>query len=225
MVYSSPESRCRKDRSRQLTGNLNSKRRSATFAIASGSKTFGIGFASGKLGGEMTDPTTIRDIAERNAKMLALKPSRGHLTGVTKARIVGGLRCEIEEGPWKLAADMPVKAGGEDTAPTPGMLGRGALASCVAIGITTWAARMGIPIDALEVEVQADINARGELGVGKDVPPGYQAVRYLVSIDSPASQDALVDLLETAERHSPYLDVFSRALSMERVLRLNGKAV
>ena len=173
----------------------------------------------------MADPTTIREIAERNVKILTLKPSRGQLTGVTKARIVGGVRCEIEEGPWKLAADMPVKAGGEDTAPTPGMLGRGALASCLAISITTWAARDGIPIDALEVEVQADFDARGELGVGEDIPPGYQEVRYLVSIDSPASQEALVDLLDTAERHSPYLDVFSRALSMERILHLNGKAV
>ncbi len=173
----------------------------------------------------MADPTTIREIAERNAKMLALKPSRGHLTGVTKARIVEGVRCEIEEGPWKLAADMPVKAGGEDSAPTPGMLGRAALASCLAIGITTWAARAGILIDMLEVEVQADFDVRGELGVGDGIPPGYQAVRYLVSIDSPASQEALADLLDTAERHSPYLDVFSRALSMERVLRLNGKEV
>ena len=173
----------------------------------------------------MADPTTIREIAERNVKILTLKPSRGHLTGVTKARIVDGVRCEIEEGPWKLAADMPVKAGGEDTAPTPGMLGRAALASCLAIGITTWAARMDIPIDALEVEVQADFDARGELGVGDGIPPGYQAVRYLVSIDSPAPPKALADLLETAERHSPYLDVFSRALSMARVLRLNGKEV
>lgn len=179
----------------------------------------------GNLGGEMADPATIRDIAERNAKMLALKPSRGHLTGVTKARIVEGVRCEIEEGPWKLAADMPVKAGGEGTAPTPGMLGRGALASCLAISITTWAARAGIPIDALEVEVQADFDARGELGVGEDIPPGYQEVRYLVSIDSPAPQEALAELLDTAERHTPYLDVFGRAQTMKRVLRLNGKAV
>ena len=173
----------------------------------------------------MADPTTIREIAERNARTLTLKPSRGHLTGVTKARIVGGVRCEIEEGVWKLAADMPVKAGGDGTAPSPGMLGRGALASCLAIGITIWAARLGIPIDALEVEVQADFDARGELGVGKHIPPGYQEVRYLVSIDSPASEDALFDLLETAERHSPYLDVFSRGQTMQRVLRLNGKAV
>ncbi len=163
-------------------------------------------------------------MSERNAKMLALKPNRGHLTGVTKAQLVDGLRCEIEEGPWRLAADMPAKAGGDETAPTPGMLGRGALASCLVIGISMWAARLGIPIDGLEVEVQADFDVRGEMGVG-DVKAGYQEVRYLVSIDSPASAEALTELLETTERHSPYMDVFSRAQNMKRIVRLNGNEV
>ncbi len=173
----------------------------------------------------MADPTKIKEIAERNAKMLALKPTRGHLTGVTTARRVDGLRCEIEEGPWKLAADMPVKAGGEETAPTPGMLGRGALASCLVIGISMWAARLGVPLDALEVEVEGDFDARGELGVGTGIPPGYQEVRYLISIDSPAPQQTIAELIETAERHSPYVDVFSRGQSMKRALRLNGGEV
>jgi uncharacterized OsmC-like protein len=173
----------------------------------------------------MTDPTKIKEIAERNAEMLAVKPTRGHLTGVTKARRVDGLRCEIEEGPWKLAADMPVKAGGDETAPTPGMLGRGALASCLVIGISMWAARLGVPLEALEVEVEGDFDARGELGVGTGIAPGYQEVRYLIAIDSPAPKQTITELLETAERHSPYVDVFSRGQSMKRALRLNGDEV
>lgn len=172
----------------------------------------------------MANPTQIKEIAERNAEMLTLKPARGHLTGITTARLADGLRCEIAEGPWKLTADMPVKAGGEETAPTPGMLGRGALASCLVIGISMWAARLGVPIDALEVEVEGDFDARGELGVG-DVSPGYQEVRYLISLDSPAPQQAIAELIETAERHSPYVDVFSRSQSMKRTLRLNGGEV
>ena len=86
--------------------------------------------------------------------------------------MVGGLRCEIEDGAWHLAADMPVKAGGDETAPTPGVLGRGALASCLAIGVASWGARLGVAIDAVEVEVQADFNARGELGID-GIAPGY----------------------------------------------------
>jgi uncharacterized OsmC-like protein len=168
------------------------------------------------------DQVAIREIAERNMRLLAAKPDRGHLSCATRARLAGGLRCEIEEGPWQLAVDMPAKVGGGDSAPTPGVLGRAALAGCLTIGIAAWAARLGVPLESVEVEVQADFDARGELGMG-DVPPGYQEVRYIVSIASPAPRPALDRLLAMAERHSPYLDVFGRVIALKRALRINGK--
>jgi uncharacterized OsmC-like protein len=168
------------------------------------------------------DRLAIREIAERHVRLLAARPERGHLSCATRARLADGLRCEIEEGPWRLAADMPAKVGGGETAPTPGVLGRAALAGCLTIGIAAWAARLGVPVDAVEVEVEADFDARGELGV-EGVPPGYQQVRYTVSIDSPAPRAELDRLLAMAERHSPYLDVFGRAIALRRAVRLNGR--
>ena len=82
-----------------------------------------------------------------------------------------------------------------------------------------WAARLGIPIEGVEVEVQADFDARGELGVG-GVTPGYREVRRVIRIDSPAPEEVVLDLVDTAERHSPYLDVFARAQSLRRVVHI-----
>ena len=97
--------------------------------------------------------------------------------------------------------------------------------SCLVIGIATWSARLGIPIDDLEVAVHADFNARGELGADEDVRPGYTAVRYEIAIESPAPRERLVEMLELAERHSPYLDVFSRPMAMSGSRRLNGQEI
>jgi hypothetical protein len=83
---------------------------------------------------------------------------------------------------------------------------------------------MSVAIETLEVEVQADFDARGELGMDH-VPPGYTEVRYVVRVGSPASRQALDDLLALAERHSPYLDVFGRAMALRRVLHVNGVEV
>ncbi|MGD9511111.1 MAG: OsmC family protein [Geminicoccaceae bacterium] len=159
----------------------------------------------------MADATTIRQIAERHVELLARRPDRGLLTCRTRARRVAGLRCEIEEGSWRLAADMPRKIGGEETGPTPGVLGRAALASCLVIGISAWSARLGIEVAAVEVEVETDFDARGELGMGK-VEPGYSVVRCRISVDSPASRSDVDHLLAMVEQHSPYLDVFGRAV-------------
>ncbi len=169
----------------------------------------------------MVDQGSIRKIVERNIELLELKPAKGHLTRTTRCRLVDGLCCAIEEGPWTFFADMPAKAGGGETAPTPGTYGRGALASCLTMGIAIWAARLGVPVDALEVEVQADFDARGELGMGS-VRPGYGEVRYVVAIDSRAARHELDAVLALAERHSPYLDIFGRPVPLRRVLHVNG---
>jgi uncharacterized OsmC-like protein len=171
----------------------------------------------------MADQQTIRDIFERNVQTLSLRPSRGLLTFITHARLVDGLRCEIEDGPWRLAADMTAKVGGDDTAPNPGVLGRSALASCLVLGIARWAARMDVPIEALEVDVEADVDARGEIGAADGIRPGYTEVRYAISIRSEASADKLAQLLDLAEQHSPYLDVFGRELALRGMRCLNGE--
>jgi uncharacterized OsmC-like protein len=171
----------------------------------------------------MADQQTIREISERHERALALKPERGQLACSTRARLVDGMRCEIEEGPWRFAADMPRKLGGDETAPTPGVLGRGALAGCLVIGIARWAARLGVPIDALEATVEAHFDARGELGADDRVPPGYTEIRYAVAIKSPAGEAAIAELLAIAERYSPYLDNFGRPVTLRRVETLHGR--
>ena len=133
------------------------------------------------------DNEEIRTILERKVKAVTLRPAVGQNTARTTVRLKPGLECEVTEGPWSLTVAMSEKSGGTGAGPNPGVIGRGALGSCLALGYAMWAARLGVRIDALEVEVEADYDSRGELGVADDVPPGYTQVRYLVTVSSPAS--------------------------------------
>ncbi|OFW07714.1 MAG: hypothetical protein A3H96_02795 [Acidobacteria bacterium RIFCSPLOWO2_02_FULL_67_36] len=162
----------------------------------------------------------IREALERNAKAVALRPSIGQKTGRTTVRLKPGLECELEDGPWKLTVGVGPASGGSNAGPGPGTLGRGALGSCLAIGYAMWAARLHVPIDSLAVEVQADYDTRGELGVSDDVPPGYTQVRYIVTIESPAPESDVRKVIATADKYSPYRDVFARANDIRRELRI-----
>jgi uncharacterized OsmC-like protein len=104
----------------------------------------------------MVSQGKIKEAVERSAKTLSLKPTLGLGTGISKTRVTSGLRCEITEGDHTLIADMPESTGGDASGPTPGVYGRAALGSCLAVGYMMLASKMNIPIDALEVEVQAD---------------------------------------------------------------------
>jgi hypothetical protein len=83
-----------------------------------------------------------------------------------------------------------------------------------------WAARLGIAIDAVDVDVQADYDSRGELGISDEVRPGYTQVRYIVTISSPAPEEDIRRMVDTADKYSPYLDVFARANDVRRELHL-----
>lgn len=159
----------------------------------------------------MADAAKIKLARERTTKAVSLRPSIGQGTSVTRARVTEGYRCEISEGPWTLVADMPKSEGGEDQGPTPGVLGRGALASCYAMGIVGLAVERDIPLHELSVEVHADWDMRGSMGLDEEIIPGYSQIRILIEIESSASEDAIQDLISDSERLSPYVDVFRRA--------------
>lgn len=163
---------------------------------------------------------TIKTALERSTKALTLKPALGRDTGISKTRIREGLTCDVQEGNWKFSVDMPASVGGNGSAPTPGVYGRAALGSCLAMGYMMQAALMNITINSLEVEVQADFDDGVLLGIHKDVPPGYTEVRYTVTIESDAPEQEIMRLIEEGDNRSPYLDVFSRAQTCIRNVKI-----
>ena len=171
----------------------------------------------------MDDQNRLRDILERNARAVSLRPSVGQFTGKTKATLKPGLECEISDGAWRFTVGMGEKGGGNNAGPSPGTFGRGALASCLAIGYSMWAARLDVPLTALTVEVEADYDVRGELGASDEVVPGYSKVRYIVTVDSGAPRDDVMRVLDAGDRYSPYRDVFARANDVQRVVRFAGE--
>lgn len=172
----------------------------------------------------MSAPTStderIRAAVERVRKALTRMDSVGRGTARTRARIRDGLTCDVEDGPWSLTVDMPEKAGGRGEGPDPGVLGRGSLASCLAVGYSVWAAHQGVPLTSLEVEVEADYDARPEYGVGNGAP-GYEALRWIVRVESPAPEEEVLEVLATAEARSPLLALFRNSQDLDREVRVN----
>jgi len=82
------------------------------------------------------------------------------------------------------------------------------------------AAAMNIPVSGIEVEIQADYDDGALFGTAPNVPPGYLEIRYAVTIDSDAPEETIIHLLDEADRHSPYLDVFRRTQTCRREVNI-----
>lgn len=163
----------------------------------------------------MADPKTIKEAFERNQKAVRLRPLLAKKKVVTNIRLYDGTTCEVQHKHWKFKVDIGKSEGGNDAGPGPGILERGALGSCLAIGYAQRAAVLEIPIDKIEVDVESEYDASGMLYLD-DRPPGFDVLRYKVYIESPASEDEIMKVIEETDKHSPVLDDFKRAIPVER---------
>jgi uncharacterized OsmC-like protein len=147
-------------------------------------------------------------------------PSDGQGTAVTRTVIRSGVTCDIEDGRWRLVADEMPGDGGAGLGPDPGVFGRAALGSCLAMGYVMWGAYLGVPVEDVEVVIEADYDARGMLGLDDSVPAGWVDLRYRVLITSPAPEERVREMVEHADRYSSILDFYRRPHDIRRELEV-----
>jgi uncharacterized OsmC-like protein len=92
--------------------------------------------------------------------------------------------------------------GGAGTGACSGDLLLGALAACAQLTSQLVATAMGVPTRHIEVTVSGDMDLQGTLGISKDVPVGFEAIRLQVNLDAPeATPEQLRQLQEKAEQY------------------------
>lgn len=163
----------------------------------------------------MATEKTLHSIVERAAAAVTLRPAIGQGTDTTTVRLRNGTTCDVEEGPWQLTADLTPELGGSDEHPGPGFLLRAALGTCFVQTAALWAAKFGVSINHLDVEVEANHDARGLLGVD-GAAPRFTGLRYRITAESTAPKDDVRRVLDAARAHSPVHDSLEHAFTIER---------
>lgn len=166
----------------------------------------------------MSNNQTIKAALDRAVRTVSLRPERGQRVYRNVAVVRAGTLCHVEEAGQTLTVDVGKSVGGNGAGPNPSMVLRSAMTSCVAIGIKQWAARRGMPVDHVEVVLETDVDARGQLGVSDEAAPGFEGVRLMITVTSPADPTAVEDLVARSLKCSPLMDVFVTPLAVERRL-------
>jgi len=87
------------------------------------------------------------------------------------------------------AAQAHAGVGGAGTAACSGDLLLGALAACAQLTAQMAATSAGIPFHELRVTVEGDLDLRGTLGLSRDAPVGFSAIRVRFDIDAPEATE------------------------------------
>lgn len=110
--------------------------------------------------------------------------------------------CSVDIGRAIYAAEAHQGVGGPGTAACSGDLLLGALAACAQLTCQLVATAMGVPASNIAVTVSGDMDLQGTLGISKNVPVGFEAIRVQFKLDAPeATPEQLQSLREKTEQY------------------------
>ena len=110
--------------------------------------------------------------------------------------------------------DEPPILLGEDSAPNPVEYVLNALAGCLTTSMVFHAAARGIEIEAVDSELEGDIDIQGFLGLSEDVRKGYHNIRVNMRVKS----DATPEQLTKCAMFSPVYDIVSTSVPVDVII-------
>jgi len=111
------------------------------------------------------------------------------------------LTCKVETGRALIEAGLHPATGGDGIAACSGDMLLEALVACAGVTLKAVATALDITLKRGRVSAEGDLDFRGTLGVAKEAPVGFRAIRLRFDLDTNASPDQIATLLKLTERY------------------------
>jgi uncharacterized OsmC-like protein len=112
-----------------------------------------------------------------------------------------GLTCKVETGRALVEAGLHPATGGDGIAACSGDMLLEALVACAGVTLKAVATALDIAVESGTVSAEGDLDFRGTLGVAKDAPVGFRAIRLRFDLKTAANADQLATLIKLTERY------------------------
>jgi uncharacterized OsmC-like protein len=112
-----------------------------------------------------------------------------------------GVTCTVDGWAGPVRAGLHPSTGGEGADACSGDMLLEALLACAGVTLRSVATAMGLTLRSARLRAEGVFDARGTLGMDRDVPVGVQDVVVTVEVDCDADDDALRRLARSTERY------------------------
>jgi len=113
----------------------------------------------------------------------------------------GGITCTVQTWAGPARAGFHPFTGGDGSDACSGDMLLQALLACAGVTMRSVATAMGIELRGGQLRAGSDMDARGTLGVSRDVPVGLGAIDVVAELDTDADDATLAKLGELTERY------------------------
>ena len=108
--------------------------------------------------------------------------------------------CSVQTGRALVEAGLHPASGGDGSLACSGDMLLQALVACAGVTLRSVATNRGLDVTGT-VRADGDLDFRGTMGVARDAPVGFRAIRLHFDLTSDASEEDLAALIETTERY------------------------
>jgi uncharacterized OsmC-like protein len=110
------------------------------------------------------------------------------------------IACKVDTGRALVEAGLHPATGGTGALACSGDMLLEALVACAGVTLRSVATSMELPVSG-SVHAEGDLDFRGTLGVDREAPVGFAAIRLRFELASDATEEELAKLLERTERY------------------------
>ena len=129
-----------------------------------------------------------------------------------------GIACRVETGRAIVDAGLHPSTGGTGELACSGDMLLEALVACAGVTLRAVATALEIPVSGGTVSAEGELDVRGTLGVDRDAPVGFRAIRLRFAVDTDADPDQLAALLKLTERYCVVLQTISGGVGVVTTL-------
>ena len=122
-----------------------------------------------------------------------------------------GIACKVETGRAIVEAGLHPATGGDGTQVCSGDMLLEALVACAGVTLRAVATAIGVDLRRARVTAEGDLDFRGTLGVARDSPVGFRAIRLRFDLDTDAGDEQRASLLRLTERYCVVLQTLRQA--------------
>ena len=111
------------------------------------------------------------------------------------------IACKVETGCAIAVAGLHPATGGSGAELCSGDMLLEALVACAGVTLKAVATALEFRLGRAVVEAEGDLDFRGTLGVAKDAPVGFRAIRLAFDLDTDEPQERIDTLIRLTERY------------------------
>jgi len=111
------------------------------------------------------------------------------------------IACKVETGRAIAEAGLHPATGGSGMELCSGDMLLEALVACAGVTLKAVATALEFRLEGARVEAEGDLDFRGTLGVAKEAPVGFRAIRLHFDLDTDEPQDRIDSLIKLTERY------------------------